>query len=99
MAKEFRGVGQCPATRRVREDNANELAAIHWLTAGPHDGDETALRRRFCFADSWTGSGTSPVSTTPRVNFWTNPGLAADRGRAAAVPSCIGGGDGLEHDG
>jgi non-specific serine/threonine protein kinase len=43
MAAEFRGTGQVPAVRRIRTDNANELAAIHWLTVAARDGDQEAL--------------------------------------------------------
>ncbi len=41
----FRGIEQCAAARRVRADNANELAAIHWLTACARGGDAEALEK------------------------------------------------------
>mgnify|MGYP000119678028 CR=1 FL=1 len=45
MMAEFRGVGQIAANQRVRADNANELAAIHWVTALARAGDDEALER------------------------------------------------------
>ncbi len=45
MMAGFRGVEQVAAHHRVREDNANELAAIHWLTTSARVGDDDALEK------------------------------------------------------
>ncbi|HXV65044.1 MAG TPA: protein kinase, partial [Vicinamibacteria bacterium] len=39
----FRGRGQIEAARRARSDNANTLAALHWLSAAASTGDPSAL--------------------------------------------------------
>jgi tetratricopeptide (TPR) repeat protein len=43
MADEFRSVRQVEAMGRFRADNANELAAIHWLLARAREGSSEAL--------------------------------------------------------
>jgi non-specific serine/threonine protein kinase len=89
VAADIFGAGQREAVPRGRRDNANTLAAIHWLTARARDGDTAALEKGLLLSGHlnwpWHMAG---QHMTARVLLDTLLALAADgppsRGRALA---------------